>query len=115
MLCVALVVRGIYRYRVPSCPPESQLTLPGQHCNLAAVTPVWVSGRPVGPITLGSCEKGSIPPGGLTIRSTGSSGACRRLGLHFILPQTPSYPTAPVNSHVRRPFSGEVRDLYIAF
>jgi hypothetical protein len=37
----------------------------------------------------------------LTIRSTGSSGACRRLGLHFILPQTPPYPTAPVNSHVR--------------
>lgn len=40
--------------------------------------------------------------GGLTIRSTGSSGACRRLGLHFILPQTSSYPTAPVNSDVRR-------------
>ena len=38
---------------------------------------------------------------GLTIRSTGSSGACRRVGLHFILPQTSSHPTAPVNSHVR--------------
>jgi hypothetical protein len=37
----------------------------------------------------------------LTIRSTGSSGACRRLGLHFILAQTSPYPTAPVNSHVR--------------
>ncbi|WP_197284810.1 hypothetical protein, partial [Piscinibacter sakaiensis] len=42
-------------------------------------------------------------PDGLTIRSTGSSGACRRLGLHFILPQTSSNPTAPVNSDVMPP------------
>jgi hypothetical protein len=38
---------------------------------------------------------------GLTIRSTGSSGACRCPGLHFIMARPASYPTAPVNSHVR--------------
>lgn len=38
----------------------------------------------------------------LTIRSTECSGACRRLGLNFIMAQTSPYHTCPVKSHVRR-------------